>query len=458
MFFRIFVIALSVTFVSLCFVSCEKKSGETEGITVRFVTGFDDIVISDVYIDNGTDAYMPEDPVEIGYTFGGWYYDADCTRVFSTSDGLSEDTVLYAKWTEKHASTDGGSGETKVTDEAGFTYTYTADKTYTVVSYTGDAVSVAIGASYNGVTITDVSDNAFGSNSTLVGVTLPSTVKNISGAAFGGCSALKNITVSSDNKYFAAKDGVLYNKAFTKIISVGRGLTEDTFAVSEKIDAIGEYAFDGCVFTAVIPTDGKLGIIGNYSFAGFDGKVELTSNIAEIDKYAFYGASGEVTFAADCGVIKLTNGAFDGYKGKNLVIGGCVKTVEDCAFNNSVAALDFSQTGLTSFGDRAFFGYKGENLIIPFSVAKFGDSCFYKCVSSVTFDSNSAFSAVTENSFNQFGGKVTFPATVDKIEKNAFYAAYSAAVINFVNPESAINIAEGAFNMSKAAVNYGVEY
>ena len=37
---------------------------------------------------------------ETGYTFGGWYFDADCTQAAEAGATITADTTLYAKWTE----------------------------------------------------------------------------------------------------------------------------------------------------------------------------------------------------------------------------------------------------------------------------------------------------------------------------------------------------------------------
>ena len=41
----------------------------------------------------------PKAPSKTGYTFGGWYSDADCTIPFDFSKGISSNTTIYAKWT-----------------------------------------------------------------------------------------------------------------------------------------------------------------------------------------------------------------------------------------------------------------------------------------------------------------------------------------------------------------------
>ncbi|MDE6656203.1 MAG: InlB B-repeat-containing protein, partial [Anaeroplasmataceae bacterium] len=40
-----------------------------------------------------------------GYTFDGWYLDADCTQKAEAGKEITADTTLYAKWTEKPAVT-----------------------------------------------------------------------------------------------------------------------------------------------------------------------------------------------------------------------------------------------------------------------------------------------------------------------------------------------------------------
>jgi len=51
-------------------------------------------------ITSGQTATRPEvNPTKSGYTFGGWYSDSDCTIAFNFNATITEDTVVYAKWT-----------------------------------------------------------------------------------------------------------------------------------------------------------------------------------------------------------------------------------------------------------------------------------------------------------------------------------------------------------------------
>ncbi len=57
--------------------------------------------------------FVPDDPVHEGYTFDGWYKEADCVNAWDFENDLTpkkvvdddrevvyQETVLYAKWTE----------------------------------------------------------------------------------------------------------------------------------------------------------------------------------------------------------------------------------------------------------------------------------------------------------------------------------------------------------------------
>lgn len=48
---------------------------------------------------SGSTLSEPETPTATGYTFGGWYTDAECTKEFDFNTPITADTTLYAKWT-----------------------------------------------------------------------------------------------------------------------------------------------------------------------------------------------------------------------------------------------------------------------------------------------------------------------------------------------------------------------
>lgn len=79
------------------------------GYTVAFDTRGGSTVPSAMTAQNKT-MVAPANPERSGYTFAGWYKDADCTQAWVFSkDVVTADMTLYAKWT-KNAVTPGGNG------------------------------------------------------------------------------------------------------------------------------------------------------------------------------------------------------------------------------------------------------------------------------------------------------------------------------------------------------------
>lgn len=54
--------------------------------------------VSPVTVVNGKGVTLPEAPVYAGYIFAGWCTDAECTNFVKTTDVITSDTTLYAKW------------------------------------------------------------------------------------------------------------------------------------------------------------------------------------------------------------------------------------------------------------------------------------------------------------------------------------------------------------------------
>ena len=50
-------------------------------------------------VTEGNKATKPANPTAVGYTFGGWYTEAQCRNVYDFDTPVTENLTLYAKWT-----------------------------------------------------------------------------------------------------------------------------------------------------------------------------------------------------------------------------------------------------------------------------------------------------------------------------------------------------------------------
>lgn len=57
-------------------------------------------VFSVIDAEGGVAITEPRSPGRVGYFFGGWYKEAECTNEFDFEEGIETDSIVYAKWTE----------------------------------------------------------------------------------------------------------------------------------------------------------------------------------------------------------------------------------------------------------------------------------------------------------------------------------------------------------------------
>lgn len=72
----------------------------TNAYTVTFDGNGHDLDVVKVRVAYNTRVEKPATPTTLGYTFGGWYTDKDCTKAFDFNTPITADTTLYAKWTK----------------------------------------------------------------------------------------------------------------------------------------------------------------------------------------------------------------------------------------------------------------------------------------------------------------------------------------------------------------------
>lgn len=72
--------------------------------------------ITPATVTDGMTAAKPVNPTREGYTFGGWYTDAELTNAYDFSRPVTGDITLYAKWTKEEGQ-DGQGGTQKPTPE-----------------------------------------------------------------------------------------------------------------------------------------------------------------------------------------------------------------------------------------------------------------------------------------------------------------------------------------------------
>lgn len=85
---------------------CHFKILAPVNYTVTFRMNGHGTAISAQKVTSGKKAAKPAAPKADGFTFGGWYKDADCKTAFDFNTTITANTTVYAKWAEKKAETE----------------------------------------------------------------------------------------------------------------------------------------------------------------------------------------------------------------------------------------------------------------------------------------------------------------------------------------------------------------
>lgn len=141
--------------------------------------------------------------------------------------------------------------------EDGYDYIYN-NQQITIINYSGTDSNLIIPSTIDGFNVTEIAENAFKGNETLISVVIPDTVMVIGNGAFEACTALENVTVGN---YLGCLIG---NSAF-KLCS---SLTEVNLGTG--VTTIEDEAFKDCNALEELYLPNQITFIADNTFSGCD--------------------------------------------------------------------------------------------------------------------------------------------------------------------------------------------
>lgn len=225
----------------------------------------------------------------------------------------------------------------------------------TIKKYLGDDPDVVIPKTIEGKPVTQIGDEAFSMNNTIVSVKMPDSV-----------------TVVGKQAFFAS-------------------YTLSTVELSENLESIGYAAFINCPKLSSVTLPSTLKIIGSEAFAECKmlKHINIPGSIIEWGSYTFLD-SGLETVEFEEGLESIGWGAFAKTNIKEIVLPSSVKIVDYTAFSGCTDLESVTlNEGLISMGNAAFGGRSNlKEIIIPSSVENMNELVFNGCTTleSVKFE------------------------------------------------------------------------
>ena len=307
--------------------------------------------------------------------------------------------------------------------------------------------------------------NAVFYGSIITDFTIPAQCTDM-GGVLSGMNKLQSVTVDSDNKnYMSDKQGVLFNKAETKVIYYPQGRTETTYTLPDSVVEIGAGVFSGNRYLTTFEIGKNITIVGDNAFykctalktltfeAG--GTADLTigmnafreckaittltlpARTVSYGAYAFSYMNRLTSLNLNEGLTKLTSyGIYENQKLPKIVVPSTVTKIEEYGISNNdvLTEIEFAKnsetntTSITEIGYNAiYYNIALASIEIPKTVTHIRYYGLYAGsygkLSSVTFEEGSQLEYIGPYAF-YYAKKlrtIEIPKTVKRIEYYAFY-------------------------------------
>ncbi|MBP5443753.1 MAG: leucine-rich repeat domain-containing protein [Treponema sp.] len=320
--------------------------------------------------------------------------------------------------------------------------------------------------------------------SSMYRLVIPEGLQTVEGDVFEACTSLTEIEVSSRNKYFASKNGVLTDKTQRSLVAWPSAAGD--VVLPETIQLLSDYCFAGCSELSSVVMSGVKTV---KPFAFKDcvslNKVVFSSALELIDKNVFEHCSllEDIVIDEDDKTYSSSKGQILSYDGtvlyawpsakKNIVIPDSVTRIDDCAFQNQTGLIQVTMPrSVREIGYQAFSSCTDLSIVMMSNVAIIESYAFEKCtalkqidlpanirrcdggafaecssLSSITVqDGNRTFSASNGAIYSAdlktlvewpaASGTVTIPETVETIGPYAFNRNYDLKKVVMKNVKS----------------------
>ncbi len=313
-----------------------------------------------------------------------------------------------------------------------FSYYEQKDGTLCITDYSDTEENIVFPSEIKGKTVTYVriQDDTYKNH---VSVKIPASVTKVDISLFSLNSKLKSIIVDENNKNYASKDGILFNKDFTELVRYpsGKSVEEPEYTLPDTVKTIISSGFFCTEMTAVNATE------NNTAFSSLDG-VLLSKDKTEFVLYPTCKTGKEYTIPETVTYINYSAFVLC-FELETVILPVGLKTIKEHAFSQceNITSLVIPST-VTEIETGAFSYMSGlENMFVDINNSNYRDN------EGILFSKDETVLVLYPP--KKSVASYTIPNTVEIVGKNAFAYAEIGEVIFGKNVSV---IESSAFNMS----------
>ncbi len=217
---------------------------------------------------------QPSTPSRNGFTFAGWYAEADLSTPYVFSSLPDQSQTVYADWESNY-----------------LVFTAVNTDEWMVNGNTlNNPTQIWVPKYHQGKLVTTIDTFGFYGLRTLTQLKLPDSITQIGDQAFSGNLVLAAINVYGQGTHFKSVDGILYSGDGKTLVCYPMGKIATTYTIAEGVEIIGKGAFENednlteVVFPSTLKSVGEKAFIYCLNLTS----VVFNEGLETIGEFAFY--------------------------------------------------------------------------------------------------------------------------------------------------------------------------